>query len=84
MNNLVWNKFYSGDRSTYPPKYGNYFVIQGGKLIMAYFEIGDFYIPGDITMLDQNAIAWFDGRPTHWAEMPKYNLPDEVLLDSIK
>jgi len=74
--NLEWHKCNLDDLSSFPTKHGKYFGIVSGRfIIICLEETGQFFENDDFEC---------ECYPRYWANIPKYNLPDEMLLDMIK
>jgi len=73
--NLDWYTIDERDISTYPKDDGDYFTIIDNKIQNAYYEGGYFFERCSIAAVR---------NPKFWSEIPKHNLPDEVLIDLIQ
>jgi len=73
--NLDWHKCRINDKSTFPNETGKYyFAIVDECFQVVYCDATGF-----------RDVAFYKMCfPSFWAKMPKYNLPDEMLLDMIK
>tara|TARA_R110002020_G_scaffold433950_4_gene644076 strand:- start:1066 stop:1329 length:264 start_codon:yes stop_codon:yes gene_type:complete len=86
MLDLNWNKIdYRGDitgkriANNFPTEIGkNYFILSLNGIHLTVAHIND---NGYWEIDTQDTAPWF--MPFYWAEIPKFNLPDELLIRNI-